>query len=300
MLLPFRHVILPAKEAIERFGEPHEVFINKIFTTGKTEGCTLLMASKLQLMGLDVDGKVHGVYETVEEDQVLVVENHPNLTVFLKEGACKIWKIDGFEFEDVVLSKCITEHYLKEPTLDALNEKFAESSMVSLDGFLQKNSLESINITETVRIGPADYRSFAVLKQVDAVSKLLVSVAFRKYIEDLTGLPLSPATRPPLGRVLEAAGDYQILHGNYSEPVGVDCIFNFYPNQVDGFQWPEETCGRIHYLDEEGTEILEISNASNSLTLVYRTEGVVRFLENVKGTSNQPLFQVLITYPVLE
>lgn len=110
------------------------------------------------------------------------------------------------------------------------------------------------------------------------------------------GLPI----RPPFARVLSSAGDYQILHGNYSEPSGLDCIFTIYPGQQDGFEWPEDVCGRIHYLDDEGTEIFEVPNTSNAFTLVYRTENVVRFLENVKGIDHPPLVQVVVTYSVLE
>lgn len=299
MLLPFRFAALSAEKAKEKFGDSGVVLNDKIFATDNTDGFTVLSGGRLQLMAIDLDGKVDGVYMIVEEGQVLVVENHPSVTVFLR-GEARCWNISEFEFEEISLDNYISKSHLEESTLDAMNEKFAESSTVTLEGFLQKSILDSLSIKNTCRIGPADYRSFSVLKEADEVSRLMVSSAFRKYLEDLTGLSLSPATRPPLARVLQAAGDYQILHGNYSEPFGVDCIVNYYPGKVDGFQWSEDTCGRIHYLDEEGTEILEVSNSSNSLTLVYRTEGVVRFLENVKGIDNPPLLQVLITFPVLE
>lgn len=299
MLLPFRFAVFSAEEVKEKFGASSVLLNDKIFTTDKTEGCTVLCGGKLQLMAIDVDGKVDGVHKVVEEGCVLVVENHPCVTVFLR-GETRFWEVSEFEFDDIGLANYITTSFLEESTLDALNEKFAETSTVTLEGFLQKSILEFLSIEDTCKIGPADYRSFSVLKEVDEVSKLMVSSAFRKYLEGLTGLSLSPATRPPLARVLKSAGDYQILHGNYSEPFGVDCIFSYYPGKVDGFQWFEDVCGRIHYLDEDGTEILEVSNSSNCLTLVYRTEDVVRFLENVKGVDNSPLIQVLFTFPVLE
>jgi hypothetical protein len=87
------------------------------------------------------------------------------------------------------------------------------------------------------------------------------------------------------------------LHGKYSEPSGLDLILNIYADE-DCVEWSENACGRVHYLDEDGSEIFQVPIQNNTLTLVYRTEEVGRFLENVKGTGHVPLFQVIGSYVV--
>jgi hypothetical protein len=268
---------------------------------------TLVGPGNFQIMSLDIDGEVDGVYmEFIEQSESLIssyrtsiiIQNHPCLV--LKVENARIWTISCELVETPLdvssLIPFIDFSHMNESAIENYSSLFVEASALTIEHF----SKFQLNVGQVFRVGPADYRSFFVERDANAMCKIFANVTFIKYLSEITKLPLGLPLTPPFSRILSSAGDYQILHGNYSESTGLDCIFTFYPGKNDGFEWKDEVCGHIHYLDEDGSEIFKVPNSSNSLTIVYRNGGVVRFLENIKGTKNLELVQVLATFPVLE
>ncbi len=282
---------------LEKVEVTEQVNDRGFFQCKSSEGFTLVEGGNFKIMALNIDGEVDGVFEEFFQETI-ILQNHLNLTLFVEN--VRIWNLSGIveelPFVPSSLAQFITEQLLLECEIDSLNLKFAAQSAVTIKNF----SNIKMSFGGNFRAGPSDYRSFLVESEANEICDLFTNSNFIKYLSEVTGLPLGLPITPPFSRILSSAGDYQILHGNYAEGLGLDCIFTYYPGNEDGFEWSEEIFGHIHYLDEEGSEIFQVPNSSNSLTLVYRTEGVVRFLENIKGINNPPLIQVLATFSVLD
>lgn len=270
---------------------------------------------QLDLFHVTIDGHHQGIAESIAltQSSAVVICNHPCVRFCLyPESIADI--ISVVPKSSVSLAPCselgeivpflrpfIRPEHISADCIAQYAAQFVDSSMLVLHDFFLDEALQPLHAIlsyETlVRIGPADYRSFRVARHSTTLCDLLCTPALISWLAVVTGLPLLHPAVPVYLRVLESGGDYQILHGNYSEPFGLDIIFSYHIGEPAGAEWPQDACGRVHYLDESGSEILQVSHASNSLTLVYRTEGVVRFTENVKGT-HRPLVQLLGTYTV--
>ena len=312
MKLPFEYKMIqntqPVEEVLQLFDIECKEYVKSevkpqvdsdVFFKCKTfEGFTLVEGEKFKLMALNIDGEADGIYEEFL-NACVIFQNHPSLTLLVESARIFNITVEAAAenpFKATELQKFINSIHLKEEAIDAMNAKFAEASTLTIEAFSTINPIDG----ECFRVGPADYRSFQVEREANDICQLFTNSDFIKYFAEVTGLPLGLPITPPFARVLSSSGDYQILHGNYSEPFGLDVVFTFYPGKQDCFEWSEEVCGHIHYLDQEGSEIFQVPNSSNSLTLVYRTEGVVRFLENIKGENNPKLIQVLATFSILE
>lgn len=261
------------------------------------------------LFSIDLDGNADGLFESrnIEKNRIFIFKNHSKASfkfnckrniravIFKAKNEASL-STEKFSLEE--LSKFIDHNHLNEDSLKIYSNEFYEKSIIRLDNFLI-NPLETFkNINLWKRSGPADYRSFKYCTESGhLIHDLMKNKEFIAWLGSITGLPLLYPLLPIYTRCIQASGDYQILHGNYSEPLGLDLIYSFSTSETEK-EWNEDSCGLIHYLNDSGDEIFQVNPVRNSLTIVYRNEGCSRFTENVKGYPELNLLQTIAIYSV--
>lgn len=296
---------------------------SQILKSGSSLGFTILHSVsdfKCNILASNIDLAFDGVFEEVLicPGTAFVLENHIVACLNISNPS-KVEVISLLTKDEVTLSNCfslhdtINEDYLSlwinhdhflESNLNNYCDTFIEDSVITITNFLRPEKIIEILSSQSDHkawelAGPTDYRCFRVNNEFnnEDISTFFMSVSFKSWLSKLTGLPIVHPASPIYTRCLESPGNYQILHGNYSEPFGIDLIFNYYAKE--SFQeWSESFCGRVHYLDNEGNEIFQVSPQNNSLTIVYRSEGCSRFTENIKGFPEFPLFQSIAIFRI--
>lgn len=282
----------------------------------KDVGFTILKSKKsfnTSFFALDLDGTADGIEKEfkVKSDHVLIIKNHPFAYLKISSKYQVEVEVEVINVKDETflsnfetskhkesLSKFINQIHFQDDSIQQYSAEFYEKSVLTLENvFVVPFNFEDVE--SWPRAGPADYRSFKYNLKDDEISSFMKSQEFITWLSSVTGLPLLHPVVPVYTRCLQAAGDYQILHGNYSEPLGLDVIYSSYESS-DLKEWPESYLGRIHYLNDSGDEIYQVNPVRNSLTIVYRTEGCSRFTENVKGLPEIPLFQTIGIYSIAE
>ena len=323
-MLPFKYEVVPRQENVLQLinkafeysfsQEDFEISTKKLhkkdrdfYNSTDGAGFTVFSSEKelpILIFHLDLDGSADGEGEKFKlfTHQFLILKNHPKACIkfsgsvtvssFLAKDESILARFDIEPFKEKLFGLLNPVHC----DLDAISkysEIFYEKSIFTLENvFTVPINLERWEYWP--RSGPADYRSF---KYSFNDIGCMENPEFIVWLSAITGLPLLQPALPIYTRCLEAAGDYQILHGNHSEPYGLDVISSFYLTE-NYREWPESACGRIHYLNDTGDEIFHVNPLNNSITIVYRTEGCTRFTENVKGIPEIPLFQTIATYTV--
>lgn len=175
--------------------EMHEcenVVAGDFYHCKQSQGFTLVAGGHFKVMALNLDGEVDGVYKDFS-DTMLISQNHPGLVLHIGEN-CRVWSITGAQveapFDPAPLEADINGEYLSEDAIDKLNLQFAESSAMTIQHF----SKIQLSIKYTVRVGPADYRSFRVESKFNKVCHLLTSHPFIRYLTEVTGLSLGKSS----------------------------------------------------------------------------------------------------------
>ncbi|KAJ2384275.1 putative component of NuA3 histone acetyltransferase complex, partial [Coemansia sp. RSA 2559] len=103
----------------------------------------------------------------------------------------------------------------------------------------------------------------------------LRSPTFARFLAGLTSLEFAGASQE-VRRFKH--GDYTLVHDQVVEPSGVDVALSLVPkpDAASDVQWEESWGGATHYIADKD-ELLRISPESNSLSLVLRDEGTLRF-----------------------
>jgi len=294
---------------------------HSVIKCNQSVGFTLLWSANdfdCKIFALNIDNSFEGIYESlkIHSGSGLFVENHPSAGFCLSnQSIVNQLTLTVKDFETLstfqlttndlsFLELWLNPKFFNDEFIENECKRFADESVLTIDNYLLPSKIEELRNSVISHetwpvVGPSDYRCFKINPDSgsDDLSSLFSSKPFKIWLSKLTGLPILQPAIPILTRCLEAAGNYQILHGNYSEPSGIDLIFNFYPKKNVN-EWSESLCGRIHYLDCEGSEIFQVNPIDNSLTIVYRVEGCSRFTENVKGFPELPLFQSMAIYSI--
>ncbi|KAJ2777226.1 putative component of NuA3 histone acetyltransferase complex [Coemansia javaensis] len=102
----------------------------------------------------------------------------------------------------------------------------------------------------------------------------LRSASFGRFLERVTGLELAGASQQV--RRFER-GHYTLVNDQALDPDGLDAVLCM---AAPGAQWGESWGGATHYIADQD-ELLRISPEPNSLSLVLRDEGTLRFVKYV-------------------
>jgi hypothetical protein len=183
------------------------------------------------------------------------------------------------------LSEWICADYLSSSAMDAIANVFAETSYVDLKKFLRSDMYDALLVAFGVAsfddlVGPPNARRYRRLDTVDTsgvISRFQTfckSTNFVSYVTSLTGLDR------PIGVFSECrrfrSGDYTLMHDNVQEEPGLDLIFSV----TSSPEWQDHSGGSLMYLDGQDT-LLTVDPEQNKLTLVYRDDGVLRYVKYV-------------------
>ncbi|KAJ1887493.1 putative component of NuA3 histone acetyltransferase complex [Kickxella alabastrina] len=153
--------------------------------------------------------------------------------------------------------------------------------------------------------GPAHLRRYieatpSASPAVAGLALFLRSASFARLLAALTSLDFINASQQV--RKFER-GDYTLIHDQALEPAGLDATISLQkPKLADDDQelaWEESWGGATHYIADKD-ELLRISPESNSLSLVLRDEGTLRFikyLNHMAQSDRQEISMVFIEQP---
>ncbi|KAG9325009.1 hypothetical protein KVV02_000518 [Mortierella alpina] len=223
------------------------------------------------------------------------------------------------------LEELVNPDYLKEGAMENIFNVFLEQSSIELQKFLKADVYDTLleelgamgheEGAQTEQplwdehMGPQHVRSYArvslrnnnripaVLSRLD---HLFSSTVFEKYLKKITNLAfLSANTELRMFK----KGDYTLLHDHALERNGLDVVFSFpYFAGQDGKQAPQEWdeawgAGATHYVADKAN-LLTLYPRANTLTVVLRDEGTLRFVRylNAKvGETRRRELSVLYT-----
>ena len=200
----------------------------------------------------------------------------------------------------VSLEDMLNPDYLGKGAMDNICNVFLDQSSIELQKFLKPTvydalvkELEAVGQNEgqgtestlwDEKMGPSHVRSYrrvssqnqdsipAVLKQVQT---LFGSALFESYLKKITNLSFL-AVNTEL-RMFKK-GDYTLLHDHALEKDGLDITFSFPSLGAGQAEWSEDWgAGATHYVAEK-SNLLTLYPRANTLTIVLRDEGTLRFI----------------------
>ncbi|KAI9596216.1 Oxoglutarate and iron-dependent oxygenase degradation C-term-domain-containing protein [Syncephalis fuscata] len=163
--------------------------------------------------------------------------------------------------------------------------------------------------TQSWRVeGPASFRRYSLLdgstvndsevKQsiqlLNRFDLFLQSTKLAEYFGEITGLATNADSSGVFGQLRRIVhGNYTLLRDDWIEPTGLDALFYILASpstagnsSETAVHWPnidddkKEWQGAYHYINtEDGDLLATLPPTDNALTLVYRDEGVSRFLK---------------------
>ncbi|KAI9472834.1 putative component of NuA3 histone acetyltransferase complex [Coemansia sp. RSA 989] len=197
------------------------------------------------------------------------------------------------------LSKWINPDYLQADTQSRIQEAFLEQSSMELCGFICPQAFSTIEseLNDSMWVqaherGPAHLRSYLELDPDAAptLSKLLEflrSKAFAEFLTASTSLELSQVSQQV--RRFDR-GHYTLIHDQALEPLGLDVVLSLAPGK-----WDDGWGGTMHYIADKD-ELLQISPKANSLSLVMRDEGTLRFVKYLNHTAEASRQEVSMVF----
>ncbi|KAF9088557.1 Prolyl 3-hydroxylase ogfod1 [Mortierella sp. AD031] len=207
--------------------------------------------------------------------------------------------------QDISLEALLNPDYLSESAMTNIGNVFVEQSSIELQKFLRPEVYDAL-VQELVALGsqegagsdkalwdevmgPQHVRRYTRVShrnqdQIPAtlsrVQRLFKSKIFESYLNKLTNLTfLSANTELRMFK----KGDYTLLHDHALERNGLDVVFSFpYFGRAQGnkeaTEWEESwSAGSTHYVADKAN-LLTLYPRHNTLTMVLRDEGTLRFI----------------------
>ncbi|KAL2911910.1 putative component of NuA3 histone acetyltransferase complex [Polyrhizophydium stewartii] len=210
----------------------------------------------------------------------------------------------------LLLRKWLNPAYLTAKSVKAIADKMAEESTVELQRFVQaeryaelRSALDAAEFNH--QLGPANARRFRVLGDVavpaaahvqliDEFVGLLGSAEFAALLRQLTNMDLRG--RPAASVLREfGRGDYTLMHDHEIEPVGLDVVFSCPGGEADEAWDDEAWSGGMHYIADKET-LLSLFPSENTLFLVSRDQGTMRFVKMVTAKARKTRREVSLVY----
>ncbi|KAF9425726.1 Prolyl 3-hydroxylase ogfod1 [Podila epigama] len=193
---------------------------------------------------------------------------------------------------DVTLESLLNPDYLTNKNMDAMSDVFLNQSSIELQKFLKADVYERL-IKELSAIdedtlwdenmGPRHVRNYkrvsdknqeCVPHTLVQLQKLFGSSVFEAWLKKLTNLDFLQTTSE-LRQFKK--GDYTLLHDHALERTGLDVVFSF-PSLGALEEWDENWgAGATHYVADKAN-LLTLYPKLNTLTVVLRDEGTLRFI----------------------
>ncbi|KAK3811430.1 MAG: Oxoglutarate and iron-dependent oxygenase degradation C-term-domain-containing protein [Linnemannia gamsii] len=202
--------------------------------------------------------------------------------------------------QDITLESLLNPDYLSESAMANIGNVFLEQSSIELQKFLRPDVYEqlvqelgALGLVEgegtdkslwDVLMGPQHVRRYSRVSQrnqnhipstLTRLQQLFKSKVFEAYLTKLTNLTfLSANTELRMFK----KGDYTLLHDHALERNGLDVMFSF-PHLEEGKEeWEENwSAGSTHYVADKAN-LLTLYPRINTLTMVLRDEGTLRFV----------------------
>lgn len=167
-----------------------------------------------------------------------------------------------------------------------IQNAFMDQSYIILKDFLEPGMYTALvqeqEQWEWTRVGAANVKSHESLSRSSPLMSQLISLfgseSFARFLESLTGM--ESLQSKSLHAQQFQKGHYTLLHDHNLEETGLDFLFSF--SSVPTEEWDESWGGALHYLADKET-LLSRFPSQNELMLVYRDEGVLRFLKYVNS-----------------
>ncbi|KAJ2784545.1 putative component of NuA3 histone acetyltransferase complex [Coemansia interrupta] len=211
-------------------------------------------------------------------------------------------------------AKWINTDYLSQAIQCQIQATFLEQSSVELRDFLRPEVYTSLVSSlgepfwdQAQLRGPAHLRRYLEAEPasdcsvVNQLSTFFKSASFGRLLAALTSLDFVSASQQI--RKFKH-GHYTLIHDQAIEPAGLDAVLSIQNEDPEGgdassSEWDETWGGAIHYIADKD-ELLRVSPEKNSLSLVLRDEGTLRFvkyLNHMAPRERQDISMVFIEKP---
>ncbi|KAJ2754001.1 putative component of NuA3 histone acetyltransferase complex [Coemansia pectinata] len=188
--------------------------------------------------------------------------------------------LQPFDDHAMECAKWVSPDYLSPKTQDQIQDMFLDQSSVQLRQFLLPDVYAQI-IAEadspSTLLGPPHLRRYLELvppptSTLAALLAFLRSSTFAQLLTALTSIDTVAASQQ-LRRFEH--GHYTLIHDQVQEPFGLDVSLSLQPTDLE---WDDAWGGATHYIADKD-ELLRIAPEANSLSLVLRDEGTLRFVK---------------------
>ncbi|KAF9583269.1 hypothetical protein BGW38_009864 [Lunasporangiospora selenospora] len=243
----------------------------------------------------------HQVAEVLSRDKTRISISgwfHGPLQTRLVSKTMPFYPLTSSE-KDNELEELVNPDYLKKETMAKMNNVFLDQSSIELQGFFKpdvykalvqeveaiENEMDGFDSLWDETMGPRHVRSYSRVSDKNHTTipptlaraqSLFKSTLFESFLKEVTNLAL-PSANAEL-RMFKK-GDYTLLHDHALEKSGLDAVFSFPHFGASAKQeWDENWgAGATHYVNGK-SNLLTLQPKNNTLTLVLRDEGTLRFV----------------------